>query len=221
MSHGRRLDRLTRWVACAGPLLFLAVATAQGWLRPGYDPIAQPISALALGPRGWVQEVNFGVLAGALATFALVLRRDLRGGVGAVVGPAVILLMAIGVALAGVFPMDEPGAPATATGRLHVLGGFLVFPWMPVVLLHVGRRFRRDRRWRPYHASTVILGLLSAATIAFFLLFVGVPGASAPRLATHLAGLVQRIQLFPFLLWVALVALRARPAAEEGVVPAR
>src|SRR5262245_66554452 len=47
------LDRVFHRIAAAGPLFFFAVATVEGFLRGGYDPIAQPISALAIGPRGW------------------------------------------------------------------------------------------------------------------------------------------------------------------------
>jgi hypothetical protein len=220
MSSKPALDRVIHGIAGVGPLLFFAVATVEGSLRAGYDPIAQPISALALGPRGWVQTLNFVVLAASFASMVVVLRTNLRGGVASLSGPGVFLIMTIGVALAGAFPMDAPGAAVTLAGRLHLMGGFLAFPWMPVVLLLVARRFRRDDRWRPYFWYTLATGLLSLATITFFLLFVGPPGL--PRRFAGAAGLVQRIQLLPFLAWIALVARRAYGApSADSVTPGR
>jgi Protein of unknown function (DUF998) len=215
MNRKRVLDRVFHGVAGAGPLLFLAIATAEGFLRAGYDPISQPISALALGPRGWIQEANFVLLAASFFSFALVLRNQLRQELASVAGPGLFVLMTIGVAMAGAFPMDDAGTPPTLAGRLHGVAGFLVFPWMPVVLLLVARRFRRDSRWRPYLTYTLATGLFCLATLIFFLVFVGPPDSS-PRPFSGLRGLVQRAMLFPFVTWVALVTRRAYRGANDA-----
>ncbi len=208
MNQKRILDRVFPLIAAVGPPLFFAIATVEGFLRAGYDPVAQPISALALGPRGWIQEVNFVLLAASFLSFAATLRMELRQGAASVAAPAVFVVMTIGVTLAALFPMDALGAAPTPVGRLHVLGGFLVFPWMPVALLLVARRFRADPHWRPYFEYTLLTGLFSLAVITFFLLFVGPPGSS-PRVLSGFAGLVQRLQLVPFFAWIALIARRA------------
>jgi hypothetical protein len=202
MSQHPTLARLLQSASVLGPLLFFTIASLEGALRAGYDPIAQPISALALGPRGWIQQVNFAVLAISLLSFALTLRAPLRDGPAAFAGPALFGQMAIAATLA-LFRMDPPGVPATLAGNLHTLGGFLFFPWMPVVFLLVARRFRRDARFRAYFSYTVATGLFCLATMIFFFVFVGVPGVS--RLSAY-AGLVQRVQLLPFLVWIALIA---------------
>ncbi len=208
MNEKRALARVLRPVAAAGPLLFFAIATVEGGLRPGYDPVAQPISALAIGPRGWIQELNFFILTVSLLSFALVLRKELSHRVGARVAPGILFLMAFGVALAGLFRMDPIGAPPTLVGQIHMIAGFLVFPWMPAVMLLVARRFRKDARFRPYFTYTLGTGLFCLGTMAFFLLFVGPPGAPG-RLFPGLVGLVQRLQLLPFLTWIAIIAARA------------
>jgi hypothetical protein len=208
MHSKRALDRVVHGIAGVGPLVFLAVATVEGFLRAGYDPIAQPISALALGPRGWIQEVNFFLLAASLLSFAVVLRLSLRQGAASVAVPGVFVLMTIGVTLAAIFPMDAPGASPTVTGRLHDVAGFLVFPWMPPVLLLAARRFRRDARWRPYLTYTLATGFFCLAMMVFFLLFVRPPSAP-PGLASEFRGLTQRVLLLPFFTWIALVARRA------------
>lgn len=211
MNPGRTLDRVVHWIAGIGPLLFFGIATVEGSLRVGYDPIADPISALALGPRGWVQQLNFALLTASLLSFTVVLRTQLRQGAASIAGPGIFLLMTIALALAGAFTMDAPGAPPTLAGQLHLLGGFLFFPWMPVALLVVARRFRRDPCWRLYFAYTLATGLFCLAAITFFLLFVGPPGF--PRPLSGIAGLVQRLQLLPFFVWITLVSIRSAPVA--------
>jgi len=208
------LDRAAHWIAGIGPLLFFAVATAEGFLRGGYDPIAEPISALALGPRGWIQELNFALLAGSFLSFAFVLRAQFRRGAASIAAPAVLLLMTVGVGLAATFQPDATDATPTLVGRLHVVGGSLVFPWMPVVLSIAAARFRRDASWRPYFGYTLATALLSAATITFFLLFVGPQGF--PRPLSEFAGLVQRVQIVPFFAWMAIVAHRAYVGAPDA-----
>jgi hypothetical protein len=221
MNDTRVQNRVFHRIAAAGPLLFFAVATVEGFLRAGYDPIQQPISALALGPRGWIQGLNFALLAASLFSFTVVLRKTLRPGPASLAGPGLFGLMTIGIVLAGAFVMDAPGAPSTLAGRLHMAGGFLFFPWMPIALLVVAWGFRRDARFRPYFTYTLATGLFCLAIIVFFLIFVGPPGAG-PRAFPEVAGLVQRLQLLPFFTWMALVAhhaYRGVHAAPDGGHP--
>jgi hypothetical protein len=218
MSQYRVIIRPLEAVATVGPLLFFTIATVEGLLRAGYDPIAQPISALALGPRGWIQQANFALLALSLLSFTATLSLRLRKGVAALAGPLIFSVMTVGIVLAGTFTMDAAGAPPTLAGKLHTLGGFLFFPWMPVVLLLIARRFRRDERFRPYFRYTMATGLWCLTTMIFFFVFVGVPGFS--RLSAF-AGLVQRAQLLPFLVWISLTAAYAGRHAQAAFESAR
>ncbi|MGH2557079.1 MAG: DUF998 domain-containing protein, partial [Actinomycetota bacterium] len=59
-SSGR--NRLTFLLAVAGilgPILFTVAFIVQALFRPGYSHIAEPVSALAAGPNGWIQNANF------------------------------------------------------------------------------------------------------------------------------------------------------------------
>ena len=183
--------------------------------RGGYDPIAQPISALAVGPRGWVQTLNFALLAVSFFSFAVVLRSRLRQGAASFAAPALFVLMTTGVLVAATFPMDGTGAAPTITGRLHTVGGMLVFPWIPVVLLLLARRFGRDTEWRSTFKPTLVVGSWCLAAMVFFLLFVGPPSAP-PRLASELRGLVQRSILFPFYTWIAFVVRHAYSKVQKS-----
>ena len=47
------------WAGMIGSALFITVFMVEGWLRPGYDWLSTFISELSIGPRGWIQIVNF------------------------------------------------------------------------------------------------------------------------------------------------------------------
>jgi hypothetical protein len=203
----------SRALAGIGPLLFLVVATILGLTREGYDAVEQPISALAVGPGGWMQALNFALLATSFLSFAAMLRRELPRGASSIAAPSVFVAMMVGVAAAGIFPMDAPGAAQTLVGKLHMAAGFLVFPWMPVVLLVLARRFRRDAYWQPLFKYTLATALCCLATLVVFLVFVGPPESMPPRPLHEFAGVVQRVMILPFFTWMALIARRAHPGA--------
>jgi len=220
MSSKPNRDRALHIVGGAGPLFFLLMAAVEGFARTDYDLIAQPISALALGERGWVQMMNFALLALSFSAFAVVSRNAFRYGTASVAVPALFAWMTIGVVFAGAFPMDAPLAPPTLDGRLHEIGGFMVFPSIPVVVLLLARRFRGDPDWHPYFKYTLATGCFCFAMLIFFLLFVGPPSAS-PRPASDFRGLIQRGWLLSFFVWMAVVARRAWTMAPATSVRSR
>jgi hypothetical protein len=205
-------------MAAGGPLIFFAVALIEGFLRPGYDLLASPISALALGPRGWIQTANFVLLAASFLCFAAVLRWVLRGGIAAVAGPVVLAIMAVGVLGAAAFPLDPPGVPPTTLGMLHrIMAVLLVFLLMPIACFIAAWRFRGDRRSRREFGYTLATGLFCAGMFAMVMLFVSPPG-QPPREANAYFGLLQRLDVLAFFAWMAVVSLRAaRGPARHGL----
>lgn len=126
------------WAGAIGSWLFIVVFLVDGLTRPGYRPVRQPVSALALGSRGWLQTTNF-VVCGLLITvgaFAL-------GNVLLTIAVAVFGLVLVA---SGVFPMDPmrgypPGTPEgtpeglSLTHKLHDWAGAAVFSALPVASL--------------------------------------------------------------------------------------
>ena len=155
------------WLGAAGAWGFIAVFVVDGVTRPHYSPVRQPVSALALGPRGWMQTGNF-LVAGALIT----------AGAPAVWSAESILLAAaigvVGIALvaSGIFPMDPmrgypPGAPSgdpetfTQRHRHHDTAGAVVFMGLPVVAI-IAAFVLDGAAWRGYSGVTgVAMGALS------------------------------------------------------------
>ena len=127
-------------VAAAAAAGFVVVFTLEGWTRPGYRPVYHPVSALALGSRGWIQTANF-IVAGAGVTL---------GGLWllSTTWPFAMALVVLGLGTiaSGVFTMDPmrgyppgtpEGDPQQFSGRhqCHDHAGFVVFAALPVAAL--------------------------------------------------------------------------------------
>src|SRR5215472_2858383 len=67
----------------AGSLLFTITYLLEGATRPDYNAWQQAVSALSLGPGGWVQQVNFVFFGLVTIAMAFVWRQILKGDVGA------------------------------------------------------------------------------------------------------------------------------------------
>jgi hypothetical protein len=190
----------------AGPL-FLIVFLIEGALRAGYNALRQPVSALALGNRGWVQRVNFmatGVLMLACA-FGLHLAPLSHSSFWA---PFLIGLYALGLIGAGIFVTDVTGLPAAistpakrdVSGVIHDLFSLIVFVSLFVACFVFAHLFAisGSSSWEIY---SVVTGILFA--IGFLLFARGF--ASTSRLAS-IAGLLQRLTIAIGWIWIALVA---------------
>lgn len=208
--------RSRRLLGCgvAGPVIFVASFAGQGAVRPGYDPLRHPVSALALGgPGAWVQTATFLITGALLVAYAVGLWQlgeddgvRLRGAVA-----ILIMLVALGLVGAGVFACDPIGgyppgspvpAPRTPRGVAHDLFSTPVFTCLPAAACVVAVRCWRVGRWG-WAAYSVVSGVL---VIVFFVL-ASVGFAQHPALAST-AGLWQRCCLVIGFGWLAAVAVR-------------
>ncbi|MFE3460526.1 DUF998 domain-containing protein [Nocardiopsis aegyptia] len=185
------------WAGAAGAWLFNAVFLVDGLTRPGYHPLRHPVSALALGSRGWVQTVNFLVCGLLVAAGAVAV----PGAFGSVPLTPAIAVLGLSLAASGVFRMDPmraypPGTPDTTpedTSRAHRLHDafgavvFLLLPATPVVAAFV----LADPAWK--WGS----GLVGAAAAVGTVLFGRAWENDSPR-----AGLVQRVTIMLGLVWL-------------------
>jgi hypothetical membrane protein len=76
------LQRALLAAGIVGPILFVAVFTVAGWLRPRYSATAEAVSDLGVGEAAWIQNANFFVFGALLLAFATGLRRAMSGVVG-------------------------------------------------------------------------------------------------------------------------------------------
>ncbi|GAA1159994.1 DUF998 domain-containing protein [Ornithinicoccus hortensis] len=198
---------MTALLVCGivGAVGFVGTFLLDGATRPGYRPTYHPVSALALGPRGWLQAGNFigsGALIGASGV-----------GVGMATGSLLLgtLVILFGAALvaSGVFPMDPmrgypPGTPEGTpeeTSRAHELhdhAGAAVFSLLPAAAAVAA--FVLDGRWA--WAS----GLVAVGLVALFVAFGYAWEGDRPR-----AGLVQRVLIVLGWAWLAVLCWSLLP----------
>jgi hypothetical protein len=182
-------------LACdaAGWAVFVATFLIAGAARPGYDAWQQAISALSLGPGGWVQRVNFIGLGVLLIVAAVGWKRALVPGVGWRVYPWLKALTGVGLVGAGIFnqdpaagyPLGAVQTPPTLHGDIHQICAFVSVTPLALGCFVLARRFAaepRGRRWAAYAATSGTL----------ILVFVSMFGA----LSTHgsaIAGVFERL----------------------------
>jgi hypothetical protein len=192
----------------AGAVLFVAVFLFEGATRVGYSPTRHPVSALALGGRGWVQIASFLITGTAMGAFALGVRRMLGPGPAATWGSLLLAAFALGLVASGVFVMDPPAgfppgqpgdAAATWHGIAHDIAGLVVFTALPAAAVVLAARFRttRDLEW----LGPVSVGA-GALTVGLFIAFAAVEEAGG-----SVAGLLQRGAIVAGWGWVAVVAI--------------
>jgi hypothetical protein len=206
-APGAALKKIGASAGTFGPLLFAGVFLVEGLLRPGYSAIAQSVSALSLGPRGFVQIANFLVFGGLLSVFAVALRREFRRRRISTVAPT--LLVGIGVALfiSGPCVMDPtttPRAQLSMHGLVHGIAGAYVFSVWPILLVLAAVAIRRDAHWRALLVPTLVAGLVALSALVVMTATKRPPGVTP----WAYAGLIQRIHICSWLAWSALAGLR-------------
>jgi hypothetical protein len=171
MTDGRRRTNLLLACGVAAAPIFVAVFTVDGALRrPAYDPMREPVSALALGERGRVQRANFLVTGGLIGACAAGLRRSMPGATWA---PRLVGAAAVGLVTAGVFRTDPPLSasgqsvpPATVEGSLHNVASVVVIGSLAAACGTVARRSASagDAGWAACSAGSG-LGVVAGACV--------------------------------------------------------
>jgi hypothetical protein len=207
--------QLTIWAGIIGPILFTATFLIEGWLRPGYEPLRMFVSALSLGPRGWVQIANFIVFGVLFLIFTRAVAAEFKSG-KASRGPILLTIIASCYLLSGPFVMDPTGTPLSQTtlhGTLHGIFGAIVFSLMPITCFVFLRRFREDPKWQSLQWPTIILGTISA--VGVILLTVATKLPDTQNIFSAWLGLIQRTAIVPFMLWLFICALELHRRTEN------
>lgn len=188
------------WFGAASVGLFIVTFVVDGWTRPRYRPMRHPVSALALGSRGWLQSANF-ILCGLGTALGAIAVADVDGSV---LLAAVIAVFGLSLIASGVFPMDAmrgypPGTPddtPTETSmrhRLHDWAGVVVFGSIPIAAI-IAAFVLPEVGWKWYSALT------AAGSLGGFVVFGQAWEQDHPR-----TGLVQRVTISIGWVWLGLL----------------
>src|SRR6516225_2555687 len=160
----------------AGGLVFTGVYLAEGAARAGYRALAQPVSALSLGPGGWVQQLNFIVFGMLVCLSAAGWRAALAPGRGAVAFPLLHVIAAVGLVMDGLFAQDPsggypPGAragAATVHGQLHTLFAVITITALAAGCFVLAARFAVEPGWRRWAVFAAAAGVATIVFVAAF-----------------------------------------------------
>ena len=168
-----------------------------GWSPVGVSDVPWP-SALALGPFGWLQVLNFVFFGLMLILFAGGLQQGVAaGGRFSWVGPGLLVLAGIALVFLA-FKTDPHGSAETYTwhGYIHLMAFLMLGVSFLLSLLFLWRRMVKDPLWRGYGPYSLV-----SAVVALLLFFV--PG----QIAVYLFFAV-------LLVWVEVVAIHLRSVAD-------
>ncbi|HEV7949241.1 MAG TPA: DUF998 domain-containing protein [Glaciihabitans sp.] len=208
----RRVRRRYAIAAQIGVLLYIAVDVVLQFLPPYYSPISEAESNLAVGPYGWIMNLNF--LGRAVLSFCAIAAIRLSGSPSSVRTVGLVLLGLAGTlsGLLAFFPTDvaDPSTSAdghgalavTPTGTVHLVlatvGFVAALASFVLLTLWLRREAISDSAdWRPVYRRAVVMLIVAAGGLAALAVsIVWVP---------QVLGLAERICLLGILGWVYLV----------------
>jgi hypothetical membrane protein len=161
----------------AGPLIFVMVAVVHSLLRSDHSLVALPISALATGPSGWVQDVNFLICGVLFLAYPIGLHLGVRQTRWGVVGPALLVLSGAGLVLAGVFPAVDASGNLTYDSLGHTVASFMAFLGTGSGFMVMSRRLAGDPSWRSLATYTLGSGIAIVVLVFAFGALAEEPGA--------------------------------------------
>ena len=174
-----------------------------GWNPLGASDVPWP-SALALGPLGWLQVLNFAFFGFTLIHFALGLDRGVApSGRLSWAGPTLLVVAGVALVIAA-FETDPHlmRGPQTWHGTIHLVAFLLLVLSFLLSLFFWWRRLRWDPQWRGYALYTLITALLYIVLLL----------ASTWQWGFYLF-------LANVLIWIELMAFRLRTAAGNPSSP--
>ncbi len=199
------------WLMVIASLLFLSIAHVEGLQRPDFDHWQQSVSALSLGPRGWIQILSFFVFGSIVLSTVPVWRSILAGGTGAKAFPILTALTGLSLIVCGIAAQDPaPGydpqrlflAEPTLQGLLHLLFAAIGALSSVIGLLVMAKRFAENPAWRGWTTYTIFMAILMVLFITIYAIW--------STSATGYAGTFERLGLLVAPVWCATFLVRLR-----------
>jgi len=198
------------------PVAYTIFVVFGGAMTPGYSHTAQAISELtaAGAPHKFILDILFSTYNIMLMAFGIgflqyVLSTQPPQKSGLAGSWCLIAIGAMGLLTNLLFPMDARGAPATFPGIMHlVLAGLLSLGTILATLL-VGV-------WQIKQSGNKLSGVVSLAACAVIVLTGGFAAAAAATISP-LMGLIQRMTIGSFMLWVFFFGVKLTLISQQAI----
>jgi hypothetical membrane protein len=196
MSKRLNINSVPALVGIVGPIVVIVGDIAASLSIPGYSPIRDSVSSLALTSIGWLQSIFFLAMGLLLVVFVPRSFVNIRRARGFHAGIGLLALCGFVLMLIATFHMDHPGAPPI-DGIIHTIASYGLGLLFPIAILSLTPSLKSTPNWRPIFIYTLVAGVL-----AFGLILGAILGKQAGWF-----GLYERIIILNALIWVEVVAI--------------
>jgi hypothetical membrane protein len=186
LSISARTATSFQWIVFGCAAYYVIVGMALHFLEPEFDPRFRFMSEYVWGAYGWLMTTTFFVLGLAAFLVAWGLRGVHQSPRSARVGFGLLVVGALFICLAGVFRDFVPHFFASAVAIPSVIMAALVLSWS----------FRQAAGWQAIYRATLLIAIGMLVAFLSINAHVGPPG------------LLQRVFLCLFLLWLCVVVHR-------------
>jgi hypothetical protein len=197
MSRRLGVNSVPAIVGIVGPIVLIIGDLAASLSIPGYSPVRDTVSSLALTSVGWLQSVCFLAMGLLLEIFVTGLFFNIRRARGFYAGIVLLALCGFVLLIIATFHMNASGAPHTIDGRIHGIASYSLGLLFPIAILSFSPSLKNTPHWKNIFVYTLIAGILAFGLItgAFF------------TEQTGWFGLYERIIILNALVWVEVVAI--------------
>ena len=198
------MKKLLMLCGVSAAVIYIGTVLLGGLLRPGYSHISMAISELVAdgAPNRALLSALFLVYNALLSVFGaglwLKANSRSRGWVSGMIGSLALLLVGLaGVLMELAFPQEPGGTATTFAGIMHfVMAGIAALGTM-VAILMLAFWFKNISALKGY----VVYSLMSVTVIFLS----GGLGAAAMANHSPLFGVIERITIFTFTLWMFVI----------------
>jgi hypothetical protein len=184
-------------VGILGPIVVIVGDIAASSSIPGYSPIRDSISSLALTGIGWLQSICFLAMGLLLEIFVAGLFFNIRRGRGFYAGIVLLALCGFVLMLIAAFHMDAHGTQTTTEGIIHTIASYGLGLLFPIAILSLAPSLKSTPNWKNIFVYTLVAGVLAFGLII---------GALFTE-QTGWFGLYERIIVANAIIWVEVVAV--------------
>jgi len=209
-----KIRKIAAWAGMIGPVLFTLSFLINGALRPGYNPVRQYVSELAIDTGGWIQILGFFVIGICLLLFSFGLKEVLAKGKMSRLAPTLFLIIGVCYILSGIFvtdPVSTIGSQQSITGILHSIFGAIVFSLSAAVGFVLWQRFRVDKEWQSLTTPVLVLSIVTVTLI----ILMKVAELLTGSILNDWVGVIQRSCLIVHYVLIFIVSLKMKSLGQK------
>ena len=158
----KRILEITGVISIVGSFLYLLIVLLLGLVQPGYNHMIDTMSVLVLGQWGWVQNVNFFILAITVASFGIGLSVALKKKIFSLIS-LIFFALALSIIVIMVLPADAVDRTQVQLTALNSFHGFIHFMTTMIIvgltiplIITITRQMQKSTQFRHFTRYTLL-----------------------------------------------------------------